>query len=113
MQTIFLPTPIVLNPDPSLTDPTDKTEKCKICIFVTYDLHCPSAAISNPDYVCRYVKCQKSFTTKKLLKLHLKSTQHHGYAYEVFNHTDLTQFKKDMGHNVWLTDCIQTNNYIR
>ena len=64
-------------------DPTDKSEKCKIYDAVTYDLYCPSMAISNPDYVCPYVQCQRIFTTKELLKLHLKSTRHHAYVDEV------------------------------
>ena len=71
---LFLPTPMVLNSDPSFLDPTDKSEKCKIadfyksfalcplgpigytrCDVVPCDLHCPSMAMSNPDYVCWYV----------------------------------------------------------
>ena len=67
---LFLPKSIVLNSDPSLLDPTDKSEKCKIadfyksftlyplgpigytrCDVVPYDLQCPSMAMRNPDYV--------------------------------------------------------------
>ena len=98
----FLPTPIVLNSEPSLLDPGEKGEKCKIadfykslalrhlrpkgykqCDVVPYDLYCPSVAISNPDYVCPYVRCQRIFTTKELQKLHLKATQHHSFHNEI------------------------------
>ena len=88
----FLPTPIALNLDPFLVDTVDKSEKCKIvdlyplwpiaytwCHAVQYDLYCPSVAISNPHYLCILI----ILTSKELLKLHLKSTQHHAYVDEV------------------------------
>ena len=42
-----------------------------------YDLYCPSVNVSDVQYVCTY--CKKICTTKQLLSLHLKATQHHSY----------------------------------
>ena len=50
------------------------------CDVLPYDLYCPSTDISNYDYVCPYIKCQKICTTKELLKFHLKATLHHSYG---------------------------------
>ena len=41
-------------------------------------LYCPSSENNDPKYVCGY--CRKICTTKDLIKLHLKATQHNSYA---------------------------------
>ena len=40
-------------------------------------LYCPSSKDNDPEYVCTY--CRKICTTKALLKLNLKATQHHSH----------------------------------
>ena len=47
----------------------------KNCGKLPFDLYCPSAKIDDPNYCCAY--CKKICTTKELLKLHLRATQHH------------------------------------
>ena len=90
----FLPPPLTLQSGPSLVDPGKKSEKDRFCGFykslvlknmrptlykncgkLPFDLYCPSAKIDDPNYCCAY--CKKICTTKELLKLHLRATQHH------------------------------------
>ena len=118
----FLPTPLVLNSGPSLLDPTDKNEKCKIATFyksfalrhlrshgyrdcdvLPYDLYCPSTDISNYDYVCPYIKCQKICTTKELLKLHLKATLHHSYGNST-NEEKTQEEEEEEGQRMHISD---------
>ena len=51
-------------------------------------------AISNPNYVYPYVQCQRLFAMKELLKLHLKSTQHHVYGDKIA-HGDFENISND------------------
>ena len=92
----FLPTPPAMGSDVTLADPLLKSEKTKFlsffessalqhlrptsyrsCTSLPYDLYCPSVSIDDKDYVCPFSKCRKINTTKDLLSLHLKATQHH------------------------------------
>jgi hypothetical protein len=85
--------------DVSLTDPHQKNEKTKYlgfyeclalshlrplsytgCESLPYDLYCPSVPLDDDGYVCPYKKCRKICTTKDLLSLHLRATQHHSYV---------------------------------
>ena len=53
------------------------TVKYNLCKQLLYELSCPSTKKNDPEYFCGY--CRKRYTTKALLKLHLKATQHHSY----------------------------------
>ena len=54
-----------------------RPKKYKYVTKLPYDLYCPSVNVSDVQYVCTY--CKKICTTKQLLSLHLKATQHHSY----------------------------------
>lgn len=49
--------------------------KYNLCKELQYDLYCPSSKDNDPGYVFSY--CRKISTTKTLVKLYLKATQHH------------------------------------
>ena len=52
--------------------------KYNLCEQLLYGLYCPS--VKDKDHKCIFVYCQKICTTKTLLKLPLKATQHHSYS---------------------------------
>ena len=47
-----------------------------------------------------YIKCKKICTTKVLLKIHLKATQHHSYVDEDINVDEIADDEQEQGVDI-------------